>query len=458
MLKVLVITLEFIEPIFSGNGVYSRTIVRALATLPGRSSSILVLCGRDAATDQSNDWGQNGPAELPGANQSVMVHSVALPIWRKLDRASAWEQFAGAAAAEHADAIARFAPDVVLGVDWTGFPPLLELRRTGALRPPMAPFVYLNFRVHAASTGISAEDAKFYEQHESAALDAASVSVALCRADADLLRAMLSCAADQRKVGNVLVLSPPLRPDVQGAAAAVFEQEQSSVIVAAKDEPKAQCSSATAPIEPSTTPRREFVTCCSRLTPEKNVEAFVLALAAPPLRAIMRRRGLRPLLCGSATDPEYGKAVRTRLKQTFPGEESVVLDFVPAHELSNVFRRTALNVHPALYEAYGMTVAEAAAFGAPSIIDGGGEVGVAELLSATRNEVMHADMRDPGKIAERLAAVLEDNSALRHTAAAAQRRSLSWGIAEFGAKLSSILDRAMGVKDAAVHTGGSETK
>ena len=68
-------------------------------------------------------------------------------------------------------------------------------------------------------------------------------------------------------------------------------------------------------------------------------------------------------------------------------------------------------------------MAEAAAFGAPSMIDGGGKVGVAELLSATRNEVVHADMRDAGEISERLAAVLEDDSALRHTAAAAQRRS-----------------------------------
>ena len=456
---MLFITLEFIEPIFSGNGVYSRTIVRALV---GRNSSILVLCGREAGAAQTTeaDWGQNGEAGLPGASQSaVTVRSVALPVWRKLDRASAWQQFAAAAAAEHADAVARFAPDVVLGVDWTGLPPLLELRRAGAVQPPTVPFVYLNFRVHAASTGISAEDARFYEQRESEALHAATVSVALCRADAALLRAMPSHAAGGREEGDVLVLSPPLRPDVQGAAVLVFEQERglsSAATAPPQGEPAAQCSSATAPIAPRTTARREFVTCCSRLTPEKNVEAFVRALAAPPLRAIMRRRGLRPLLCGSATDPEYGKAVRAQLKQAFPGEESVVLDFVPADELSNVFRRTALNVHPALYEAYGMTVAEAAAFGAPSVIDGGGEVGVAELLSAARNEVMHADMRDTGAISARIVTALHDEPhALRHVAAAAQRRSLSWGIAEFGAKLSSILDRAMTAT--AVHTGGSNT-
>ena len=92
--------------------------------------------------------------------------------------------------------------DVVLGVDWTGLPPLLELRRAGAVQPPTVPFVYLNFRVHAASTGISAEDARFYEQRESEALHAATVSVALCRADAALLRAMPSHAAGGREEGR----------------------------------------------------------------------------------------------------------------------------------------------------------------------------------------------------------------------------------------------------------------
>lgn len=53
----------------------------------------------------------------------------------------------------------------------------------------------------------------------------------------------------------------------------------------------------------------------------------------------------------------------------------MVSEFLPPRDLARLFRRTLLNVHPALYEAFGMTAVEAAAFGAPTLFHSGKLVG-----------------------------------------------------------------------------------
>jgi hypothetical protein len=58
------------------------------------------------------------------------------------------------------------------------------------------------------------------------------------------------------------------------------------------------------------------------------------------------------------------------------------LEALCTQALGAIFARTALNVHPCAYDAYGMTLVEAAAFGCPSLVNGGGAVGATELLGA----------------------------------------------------------------------------
>ena len=40
--------------------------------------------------------------------------------------------------------------------------------------------------------------------------------------------------------------------------------------------------------------------------------------------------------------------------------------FLGPTELADIFSATALNIHPCLYDAYGMTIVEAASQGSPS--------------------------------------------------------------------------------------------
>ena len=116
-----------------------------------------------------------------------------------------------------------------------------------------------------------------------------------------------------------------------------------------------------------------------------------------------------------------------------------------------------------------MTVAEAAAFGAPSVIAAGGQVGVADLLRPAQGEVLEVGMQagDDGAgsgrgdaaaaaaaaagsgdgedavaaqmLAEGVAAVLHDAARLRRVAAAGRARSLGWGVGEFRVTLLRLL-------------------
>ena len=47
------------------------------------------------------------------------------------------------------------------------------------------------------------------------------------------------------------------------------------------------------------------------------------------------------------------------------------------------------------YDAYGMTVVEAASQGAPTLVQGGGHVGATDLLCAGSGEVLCCDMDQP---------------------------------------------------------------
>ena len=228
--------------------------------------------------------------------------------------------------------------------------------------------------------------------------------------------------------------------------------------------------------------QRRYLTCCVRLSPEKEPHRFVEiveALAERPARAAASAKhtsatangficsssgtgtpdavngstspgqpptanaapkpsqdsgskiqtanrllqlGVVPLLCGAA-DTQYAETLRARLRLAAPDAvieqrflsptqlAEVLLKTKCADQLSTrlhydlqlrvctspcngltmlvcfwwwqVFAATRLNIHPCAYDAYGMTVVEAASQGAPSLVAASGAVGATDLLRYT---------------------------------------------------------------------------
>ena len=376
-MRVLFISLEYLGPLFSGNGVYARCLVRGLKS---RGATVLVLSGRKASVPmEAQDEEARAAAKLPHG-----IIDVPLSSWGSLDRSSCWREFETAAGSENIVArVADFNTDVVAIVDWSALPAWSALSNSAALK--LKPLVFLNFRVFTTSTELhrDPEDARFYALMEQAAVRCSDISVALCRQDATTLgalalgtdpsgaalgdtegecadrdssqslRGLLSgiAAREHRvKLPDVRVLLPPLRRDVE-----ILARRRLAALAGA------------APAEAT----RVWLTSVVRLSPEKRAHVYA-ALVEFLFKARAHNPDAsatvyRPLVAGSRPDPAYADRVISDVLAAAP-EAYVPAGFLDAAALGEAYERTRLNVHAALADAYGMTIVEAAAFGAPSVV------------------------------------------------------------------------------------------
>jgi len=439
-LRVLVITLEFAASTFSGNGVYARSQARALARAGHR---VLVVSGRpDDLDDAAAESAASDPTADDDDASRPIVRTVPVPAatWGRLDASCGHAAFASAAAAsrEITRAIASHAPEVVLGVDWSSYPAWAALRDalpSSISQQPVPPFVYSNFRVFSRT-----DDARgTHRALEAAAVAGAAAVVALCEDDADFVAARL---APRGAAVAPFVVLPPLREDVRAMATEMASEEEEETH---GDE---------------ALPRRRYVTCVVRLSPEKEPERFVDLVRELRARGTFDDDGrngddacvttassLTPVLCAS-TSGAYADDIRARFVEASGGKGKVVADFVDARGLRDVFSRTTLNVHPCARDAYGMTVVEAAAFGAPSIVQGGGGVGCTGLVgfedAFVRADWTAAAAAEGGGggvagVADVARRALADADALRAIAARARTAALAWDEAANASAVADIL-------------------
>lgn len=159
----------------------------------------------------------------------------------------------------------------------------------------------------------------------------------------------------------------------------------------------------TASSSSSSSSRRVFLTCCVRQARDKNPQRFVEMIenlserhGGPEwwLRPVSAggAGGIIPLMFGSTPDPEFSASLRQRLVRACPFAIAFT-EFVSTEQLLSIFHVSVLNVHPCCYDAFGLTVVEAAVCGCPTLLhemttsdgdgDGGGPraVGAADFLS-----------------------------------------------------------------------------
>lgn len=437
--RVCLISMEVIDPIFSGNGVASRSYSRGILSRP--STSLLVLCAQPTKAT-SVDPAQCVDAEVAkalfgtgGASNEIQGRlkgvAIAVSKWGVTDRGSAWEEYGeGMSCALVREAVTAFNPTVFVCVDWTGSQ-ALEVLRAHAFTPlssPRIPEVFAGFCMFHALYSLSPDDAAFYRNAEARAMASASLSTVLSEIDKTSL-AQLNPA-----LPPPTVLLPPLRHDIAslvspGSARRGWGAEEEG--------------------------RRRYVTCCIRVTEAKNVLVFCQAVGL--LSDLLRGRGLVPLLCGAGLKPThpgaplapYARHCKEVLLAKCPWAE-IHEEFLSPPELLEKLSLSAINVHPAPYEAYGMTIVEAAAAGTPTLLHSDFKsIGAAQLLPPPGSPLLGSDGRGPGSLAgdstdaaalaAALAHALDDFPALQRTAVVAQERAVEWGEDAFGAAFSSLL-------------------
>ena len=190
---------------------------------------------------------------------------------------------------------------------------------------------------------------------------------------------------------------------------------------------------------------RLYLSCVVRLSREKEPMRFVELIRA--LKPALDESEVVPLLCGASSDAEYAAEVKRALAEAAP-QARIFDDFLGAEELADVFAATVLNFHPCAYDAYGMSVVEAAAFGAPSVINGGGNVGAGELLSEEEDTAIEVNFGQPLDDLARTVGqlLLGGRATLVRVGEAARRRVLEWGEDAHGAALHAFVEEAIALQ------------
>ncbi|GBF97548.1 hypothetical protein Rsub_10149 [Raphidocelis subcapitata] len=495
-MRLLFITIEYQSGTFSGNGIYSMQQVAALAAA---GHKVMVIAGRPAAPGDppASAAPAAEPAPPAAAAPAAALLEVTLPTWGTLDAGCAWEAFASGSAAAAA-AVAAFAPAAVLGVDWHSGAAYAALRA----RLPAGtrlPYVYSNYRVFTRTA--SGADADLLLAAEAAAVRAAALVTCLSRSDAAFLGERLLPAAGRGDV-PVEVLLPalrsdmahaPLPEDILGAAAATTAANpgarptaqrlgvpaggasdgsggSSSVSLGssrsgARSEARGSSSGAGSTSTSgglsadggggssngsgSGFGSRPYISCFVRLSPEKEAHRFVELVAELEARGALRRHGLTPLLVAGTADTDYARAVKAALRAAAPSAR-VEERFAGPAELAALYRGTRLNVHPPVYDAYGMT-------GAPSLVSGGGHVGATDLLSARAGECFEVDMAAAtGALADAAEALLADAPRLAAAGAAAASKARAWDLDAYARRLVALVEAALGAEAGAAEAVAAE--
>lgn len=404
--RVVYITLEYLlADLFSGNGIAARSHVRRLSA---QKVSVLVLCGTPVASSHNS---LSTPSRLPSATEpeipGIKVITVPLHKWFTTDRFSSYDVFATEAAAilKAHDVFETY--DAVMAVDWTAMTVIQEFEKLGGAITK--PIMYMNFRVYSSMNMISKDDRRFYRRQESYAVRRAIRSggavMALCQADEQTLRAM---EEDDDLGGNFgwnsrfRVVPPMLRQEFLNLA----REDEDQILDFNR--------------------KRMYLVSVVRLSEDKGPHRFLKLLQTLQDEdpEIWTKTGVVPLICGADSQPEYAKRIKEELRRTVPN--TIIMDkFLGPHELAAVLKNSVLNIHPAVYEAYGMTIVEAAAMGCPTVMHETG-IGAAQLLNPRNNASAVVDVTNEREFAMVVRRLLRDQATRMQLAHAAYLHSTSW--------------------------------
>ncbi len=376
----------------------AQALVRGLLT----RADVFVACARPVDDDDFDDEAVDDVDECVASTTTVVRRArVPRSKWFTLSVDGAHAEFARACARFREETRA-FGADAALGVDFSsrGAAEALGLFDDGV------PFAYAPFRIFSRS------DARHLEL-ERGACERANGVLALCASDGRFVAERLRTREDAK----ISVTHPPLRKRISELASRSLSGDG-----------------------PSWESRRRYLTCVVRASEEKAPDRFVAACEELARRGAFDSGELTPLLCANASLVEssaYARELTARFRACAPSGR-VVETFLSPEDLSAIFKETAINVHPPSHDAFGMTVVEAAAFGAPTMLHADGDIGAAEFLRPGVESVganMEASARD---VADRVEEILVDPNT-RVIAAAAASRALAWDESSFAESVCNFL-------------------
>ena len=414
--RIVLITYEFTYSPFSGNGILSRSIVKSFLNL---GCHVTVWCCHPHE-DHHNK--KNNHIETPEITHEAQARLTIVPQllerqhgWRKLDNESGWQffQFENLEVATQCTLRSAIAQsDIVCAIDWTGAHAYRSVKNSDK------PLMYMNFRVYSSGV-VDHERILWFNEMERQALEEASFIVALSEMDRTSLEQIAG-----KVLHHVEIVLPPLRGDMHDVA------RQSS-----------QEISKFMPVQvASSLGDKRLLTCVVRLSHEKHVLRFVRFVEQA--KATLAELGLIPLLAGASADETYATNVRQTLLLAAP--DAILIDtFLSSSELAAIFSKTVINFHPCAYDAYGMTIVEAAACGTPSVMSAVG-VGASALMRDACVLVTMPASEETELSTEAVQAIIDllhDSERRDRLGESAKKYALAWDEIAYGGRMLDLIDK-----------------
>lgn len=464
MKKIVLLSYEFTYSPFSGNGILARSLVKSFL---GLGCTVTVWCCRPSRdTNDTNLKSSNNHLKLPEISQDSMNRFEVIPnfvpsdAWNRVDDQSGWMDFtksnlllsdAGKEKARRLlSAIAD--ADVICVIDWSGGVAyrsiLSEISGTADIASKV--HLYLNFRVYS----LGVDDPKrreWYDEMEYKAMKYADIVVPLSSQDREQLSVILQKNEEKAQTSQnpripIEIVLPPLRQDMESFSKSGNSSEDFQLHLpnSIRSRIASGGNSSGNTISNQLFLKRPIVACVARQSPEKCIQRFVkfTEMASDVLEELK----LTIVLAGAASDIEYARKIRERLLKAVPS--AIVVDrFLSPKELGAVFAHTILNFHPSSYDAYGMTIVEAAVFGAPTVV-AGPRVGAFRLLGEDGCLRVAMDDTDENilsetsltKIVHFLRESQKNESSWERLSSKAREKALAWDEKSYGQRMLQIIN------------------
>jgi glycosyltransferase involved in cell wall biosynthesis len=373
-LRIIFITLEYMDPIFSGNGAASRFQVQELLN---QGHSVLVCCG-DEYGEQTN----------PNIIDNERLDIISIPIQSRKTLGIDADYSGFCDGLKHnIQKIKDFNADLMINIDWHSSSFLQSERSNLSF-----PLIYIFFRVfgRAPNAFKQKEDFLKIKNFEYKLSKIADLNIQICKNNT------------QWVLKNYGVLSKtlymPINPKFIKIADDLLENESSlsKNLVSTAEKYK----------------NKTLITI-SRLSPEKKVHRLIILLKYLPCEIDLK-------IYGEPVKDEYFSYLLDLIKKNQLNERVNLKGWVQREEIIQDLIKSDAYVHPASYEPFGMSIMEAAYTKLPIFLDISKKIGAGELLDE-KDACLRIPLDKPKEAANLLSSILYNPANLKRLGLDAQK-------------------------------------
>lgn len=349
-MRLIYLSIEYCQPIFSGNGAIARMQVEELLR---QGHTLLIFCGNELGQQFVEDDQPNRRViAIPIRSQKTLGYDADFPTLNR-------EML------QYFDIIKNFKPDAIIVIDWHFRDTVLQLKSLLHI-----PIIYQFFRIFSRDPAYIPNPNHFISlrQMEQELAQNAEVNIHLSKDTADWAR--------EKFATPTRILYPSLKPS--------FFQDAQKYI---RRFP-----------QPINFPLK-LVTFV-RISPEKEIERMILFLIKLSIPWTLK-------IMGEAVNLQYFNKLQSLIKQ-YSLETKISFDGrLDIMTLLDQISKADAYIHPARYEPFGISIMEAGYIGLPIILDESDKIGAGEILQDERS-CLRLNFESPEEANSKLLRVIQD--------------------------------------------------